>query len=76
MAAAKVALTKRADPTELTTTFLKYASTEKNGEFFMSPNDFITPYLNIFGESQPNPKMVELLSRVVVCGLLIGPGCP
>uniref|UniRef100_A0A2K5LDW0 Uncharacterized protein n=2 Tax=Cercopithecinae TaxID=9528 RepID=A0A2K5LDW0_CERAT len=75
MAAAKVALTKRADPTELTT-FLKYASTEKNGEFFMSPNDFITPYLNIFGESQPNPKMVELLSGVVVCGLLIGPGCP
>ncbi|KAM9650418.1 LOW QUALITY PROTEIN: electrogenic aspartate/glutamate antiporter SLC25A13, mitochondrial [Trichechus inunguis] len=65
MAAAKVALTKRADPAELRTIFLKYASIEKNGEFFMSPNDFVTGYLNIFGESQPNPKTVELLSGVV-----------
>ncbi|XP_052494544.1 electrogenic aspartate/glutamate antiporter SLC25A13, mitochondrial isoform X3 [Budorcas taxicolor] len=65
MAAAKVALTKRADPAELKTIFLKYASIEKNGEFFMSPNDFVTRYLNIFGESQPNPKTVELLSGVV-----------
>ncbi|XP_054543620.1 electrogenic aspartate/glutamate antiporter SLC25A13, mitochondrial isoform X1 [Pan troglodytes] len=60
-----VALTKRADPAELRTIFLKYASIEKNGEFFMSPNDFVTRYLNIFGESQPNPKTVELLSGVV-----------
>uniref|UniRef100_A0A8D0UEX4 Solute carrier family 25 member 13 n=1 Tax=Sus scrofa TaxID=9823 RepID=A0A8D0UEX4_PIG len=65
MAVAKVALTKRADPAELRTIFLKYASIEKNGEFFMSPNDFVTRYLNIFGESQPNPKTVELLSGVV-----------
>uniref|UniRef100_A0A096NZ49 Solute carrier family 25 member 13 n=1 Tax=Papio anubis TaxID=9555 RepID=A0A096NZ49_PAPAN len=65
MAAVKVALTKRADPAELRTIFLKYASIEKNGEFFMSPNDFVTRYLNIFGESQPNPKTVELLSGVV-----------
>ncbi|GAB1290543.1 Calcium-binding mitochondrial carrier protein Aralar2 [Apodemus speciosus] len=65
MAAAKVALTKRADPAELKAIFLKYASIEKNGEFFMSPHDFVTRYLNIFGESQPNPKTVELLSGVV-----------
>ncbi|XP_019517614.1 PREDICTED: calcium-binding mitochondrial carrier protein Aralar2 [Hipposideros armiger] len=65
MAAAKVALTKRADPAELRTIFLKYASIEKNGEFFMSPSDFVTRYLNLFGESQPNPKTVELLSGVV-----------
>lgn len=45
--------------------FKQYASVEKNGEFFMSPNDFVTRYLNIFGESQPNPKTVELLSGVV-----------
>lgn len=31
----------------------------------MSPNDFVTRYLNIFGESQPNLKTVELLSGVV-----------
>ncbi|XP_012891306.1 PREDICTED: calcium-binding mitochondrial carrier protein Aralar2 [Dipodomys ordii] len=60
-----VALTKRAEPSELRTIFLKYASIERNGEFFMSPNDFVTRYLNIFGESQPNPKTVELLSGVV-----------
>ncbi|XP_012503276.1 PREDICTED: calcium-binding mitochondrial carrier protein Aralar2 isoform X2 [Propithecus coquereli] len=65
MAAAKVVLTKRADPAELRTIFLKYASIEKNGEFFMSPNDFVTRYLNIFGESRPNAKTVELLSGVV-----------
>lgn len=59
-----MALTKRADPAELRTIFLKYASIEKSGEFFMSPSDFVTRYLNIFGESQPNPKTVELLSGV------------
>lgn len=31
----------------------------------MSPNDFVTRYLNIFGENQPNPKIVELLGGVV-----------
>ncbi|XP_068950581.1 electrogenic aspartate/glutamate antiporter SLC25A13, mitochondrial [Petaurus breviceps papuanus] len=65
MAAAKVTLTKRADPSELRTIFLKYASVEKNGEFFMSPNDFINRYLNIFGDCQPNPETVELLGSVV-----------
>ncbi|TKC36639.1 hypothetical protein EI555_020469, partial [Monodon monoceros] len=44
---------------------LMYANIEKNGEFFMSPNDFVVRYLNIFGGSQPNPKTVELLSGVV-----------
>uniref|UniRef100_A0A2K5C193 Uncharacterized protein n=1 Tax=Aotus nancymaae TaxID=37293 RepID=A0A2K5C193_AOTNA len=70
MAAAKVALTKRVDPTQLITVFLKHASTEKNGEFFRSPNDFVIRYLNIFGESQPNPKNVLLLSGVVVWGCI------
>lgn len=65
MAVSKVALTKRADPAELRAIFLKYASIERNGEFFMSPNDFVTRYLNIFGENQPNPKTVELLGGVV-----------
>ncbi|XP_043822853.1 calcium-binding mitochondrial carrier protein Aralar2 isoform X2 [Dromiciops gliroides] len=43
----------------------EYASVEKNGEFFMSPNDFINRYLNIFGDCQPNPETVELLGSVV-----------
>ena len=49
--ASQCGFTKRADPAELKTIFLKYASTEKNGEFFMSPNDFVTQGLNIFGGS-------------------------
>uniref|UniRef100_A0A2K6KV70 Solute carrier family 25 member 13 n=1 Tax=Rhinopithecus bieti TaxID=61621 RepID=A0A2K6KV70_RHIBE len=49
---AHVALTKRADPAELRTIFLKYASIEKTVNFHV-PNDF------------PNPKTVELLSGVV-----------
>nr|XP_008110762.1 PREDICTED: calcium-binding mitochondrial carrier protein Aralar2 isoform X1 [Anolis carolinensis] len=60
-----VALTKRADPTELKTIFLKYASVEKNGEFYMSPNDFVTRFLKIIGDGVPNPNTVELLGGVV-----------
>ncbi|XP_062979303.1 electrogenic aspartate/glutamate antiporter SLC25A13, mitochondrial isoform X2 [Elgaria multicarinata webbii] len=63
--AAKVALTKRADPTELKTIFLKYASVEKNGEFYMSPNDFVTRFLKIIGDGVPNPNTVQLLGGVV-----------
>ncbi|POI35154.1 hypothetical protein CIB84_001094, partial [Bambusicola thoracicus] len=60
-----VALTKRADPAELKTIFLKYASVEKNGEFFMSPNDFVTRYLKIIGDGLPNANTVQLLAGVV-----------
>ncbi|XP_077159763.1 electrogenic aspartate/glutamate antiporter SLC25A13, mitochondrial isoform X2 [Paroedura picta] len=63
--AAKVALTKRADPAELKTIFLKYASVEKNGEFYMSPNDFVTRFLKIIGDGVPNPSTVQLLGGVV-----------
>nr|XP_028605668.1 calcium-binding mitochondrial carrier protein Aralar2 [Podarcis muralis] len=60
-----VALTKRADPTELKTIFLKYASVEKNGEFYMSPSDFVTRFLKIIGDGVPNPRSVQLLGGVV-----------
>ncbi|XP_048366927.1 calcium-binding mitochondrial carrier protein Aralar2 isoform X2 [Sphaerodactylus townsendi] len=63
--AAKVALTKRADPAELKTIFLKYASVEKNGEFYMSPNDFVIRFLKIAGDGVPNPATVQLLGGVV-----------
>ncbi|KAM5157905.1 electrogenic aspartate/glutamate antiporter SLC25A13, mitochondrial [Mantella aurantiaca] len=63
--AAKVALTKRADPAELKTIFLKYASVEKDGDYFMSPLDFVRRYLNITGDGQPNPKTMQLLAGVV-----------
>ncbi|XP_039197392.1 calcium-binding mitochondrial carrier protein Aralar2 isoform X1 [Crotalus tigris] len=60
-----VALTKRADPAELKTIFLKYASVEKNGEFYMSPNDFVTRFLKIIGDGVPNSNTVQLLGGVV-----------
>uniref|UniRef100_A0A8C9F2J4 Solute carrier family 25 member 13 n=1 Tax=Pavo cristatus TaxID=9049 RepID=A0A8C9F2J4_PAVCR len=42
-----------------------YASVEKNGEFFMSPNDFVTRYLKIIGDGLPNANTVQLLAGVV-----------
>uniref|UniRef100_A0A8V5H8W4 Uncharacterized protein n=1 Tax=Melopsittacus undulatus TaxID=13146 RepID=A0A8V5H8W4_MELUD len=42
-----------------------YASVEKNGEFFMSPNDFVTRYLKIIGDGLPNASTVQLLAGVV-----------
>uniref|UniRef100_A0A8C5MQE1 Solute carrier family 25 member 13 n=1 Tax=Leptobrachium leishanense TaxID=445787 RepID=A0A8C5MQE1_9ANUR len=63
--AAKVTLPKRADPAELKNIFYKYASVEKNGDFFMSPLDFVRRYLNITGDGEPNPKTVQLLAGVV-----------
>lgn len=44
---------------------LQYASVEKNGEFYMSPNDFVTRFLKILGDGPPNPKTVQLLGGVV-----------
>uniref|UniRef100_A0A8C9F2I5 Solute carrier family 25 member 13 n=2 Tax=Pavo cristatus TaxID=9049 RepID=A0A8C9F2I5_PAVCR len=44
---------------------LRYASVEKNGEFFMSPNDFVTRYLKIIGDGLPNANTVQLLAGVV-----------
>uniref|UniRef100_A0A8C9F2A7 Solute carrier family 25 member 13 n=1 Tax=Pavo cristatus TaxID=9049 RepID=A0A8C9F2A7_PAVCR len=38
---------------------------EKNGEFFMSPNDFVTRYLKIIGDGLPNANTVQLLAGVV-----------
>ncbi|XP_014458598.2 electrogenic aspartate/glutamate antiporter SLC25A13, mitochondrial [Alligator mississippiensis] len=63
--AAKVAQTKRADPAELKTIFLKYASVEKNGEYFMSPHDFVTRYLKIMEDGVHDPNSVKLLAGVV-----------
>lgn len=38
---------------------------EKNGEFFMSPHDFVTRYLKITGDGLPNASTVQLLAGVV-----------
>ncbi|OBS81822.1 hypothetical protein A6R68_24189 [Neotoma lepida] len=53
MTAAKVALTKRADPAELRTIFLEKKMT-------------LSLESEYFGERQPNPKTVKLLSGVLL----------
>ncbi|XP_043921862.1 calcium-binding mitochondrial carrier protein Aralar2 isoform X2 [Protopterus annectens] len=63
--AAKVGLTKRADPGDLKTVFLKYASVHQNGEYFMSPDDFVKRFLNTYSDGEPDPKTVKLLAGVV-----------
>ncbi|XP_063777425.1 electrogenic aspartate/glutamate antiporter SLC25A13, mitochondrial isoform X2 [Pseudophryne corroboree] len=63
--AAKVVLTRRADPAELRVIFDKYASVEKDGDHFMSPLDFARRYLNLTGDGEPNPKTIQLLAGVV-----------
>nr|XP_014352793.1 PREDICTED: calcium-binding mitochondrial carrier protein Aralar2 isoform X1 [Latimeria chalumnae] len=63
--AAKVVLTKRADPAELKAIFLKYASIEKNGEHFMSPEDFVKRFLKLHSGGESNTKTVHLLAGVV-----------
>ncbi|KAM9307829.1 electrogenic aspartate/glutamate antiporter SLC25A13, mitochondrial [Gastrophryne carolinensis] len=63
--AAKVVSTKRADPADLKSIFLKYASVEKDGDRFMSPLDFVRRYLSLTtGDGEPNIKTVQLLAGV------------
>ncbi|XP_018321792.1 calcium-binding mitochondrial carrier protein Aralar1 isoform X2 [Agrilus planipennis] len=56
---------KRANPTNLTDIFNKYASVDKNGEKFMSPEDFIIKYLGLFDGSNYNKESVKLLAAIV-----------
>lgn len=64
MTAAKVALTKRADPAELRTIFLKYIF-EKKRWFFFCLQMTLSLESEYFGERRTNPKSVKLLSSVV-----------
>ncbi|XP_030310096.1 calcium-binding mitochondrial carrier protein Aralar1 [Calypte anna] len=62
--AVKVQLTKRADPAELRNIFLQYASVEKDGEHYMTPEDFVQKYLGLYTDPRYNPKTVQLLAGV------------
>ncbi|XP_053926118.1 electrogenic aspartate/glutamate antiporter SLC25A12, mitochondrial [Cuculus canorus] len=62
--AVKVHSTKRADPAELRSIFLQYASVEKDGEHFMTPEDFVQRYLGLYKDPRYNPKTVQLLAGV------------
>ncbi|TRY77561.1 hypothetical protein DNTS_001971 [Danionella cerebrum] len=63
--AAKVQLTKRADPNELKVIFHKFASVvDADGERYMTPNDFVQKYLGLHTQIHFNPKTVQLLAGV------------
>uniref|UniRef100_A0A8C5PNT5 Solute carrier family 25 member 12 n=1 Tax=Leptobrachium leishanense TaxID=445787 RepID=A0A8C5PNT5_9ANUR len=59
-----VKYTKRADPNELKSIFLKYASVEQDGEQYMTPCDFVQKYLGLHADLNHNPKTVDLLGGV------------
>lgn len=56
---------KRANPDHLHEVFNKYASIEKNGERFMTPDDFVIRYLNILDGPNVNKDTVRLLASIV-----------
>ncbi|KAF3824378.1 hypothetical protein GH733_008663, partial [Mirounga leonina] len=60
----KVQTTKRGDPHELRNIFLQYASTEVDGEHYMTPEDFVQRYLGLYNDPNSNPKIVQLLAGV------------
>ncbi|KAK2906088.1 electrogenic aspartate/glutamate antiporter SLC25A12, mitochondrial-like isoform X1 [Channa argus] len=62
--AVKVQATKRADPHELKTIFLKYASVVEDGEHYMTPRDFVQSYLGLQTQPEFNPQTVELIAGV------------
>ncbi|KAF0026434.1 hypothetical protein F2P81_021171 [Scophthalmus maximus] len=62
--AVKVQATKRGDPHDLKTIFLKYASAVEDGEHYMTPRDFVQRYLGLHTQLQHNPKTVELIAGV------------
>ncbi|XP_062384521.1 calcium-binding mitochondrial carrier protein Aralar1 isoform X1 [Sardina pilchardus] len=63
--AVKVQSTKRADPNELKVIFQKYASvSDKEGERFMTPADFVQKYLGLQTQVHHNPKTVQLIAGV------------
>nr|CAD2202693.1 unnamed protein product [Meloidogyne enterolobii] len=52
----------RANPDELLAIFNKYASVEKSGRKFMTANDFVQRYLNLYNDENYNRETVRLLA--------------
>uniref|UniRef100_A0A8D2ALD3 Solute carrier family 25 member 12 n=1 Tax=Sciurus vulgaris TaxID=55149 RepID=A0A8D2ALD3_SCIVU len=42
----------------------EYASTEVDGEHYMTPEDFVQRYLGLYNDPNSNPKIVQLLAGV------------
>uniref|UniRef100_A0A2K5MM67 Uncharacterized protein n=1 Tax=Cercocebus atys TaxID=9531 RepID=A0A2K5MM67_CERAT len=60
----KVQTTNQGNPHELRNIFLQYASTEVDGERYMTPEDFVQHYLGLYNDPNSNPKIVQLLAGV------------
>ncbi|XP_013779332.1 calcium-binding mitochondrial carrier protein Aralar1-like [Limulus polyphemus] len=60
-----ISVVRRADSERLRQVFLKYASIEKNGEYYMTPTDFVRGYLGLYQESNYNPTTVQLLGNIL-----------
>uniref|UniRef100_A0A8C4F1J4 Solute carrier family 25 member 13 n=1 Tax=Dicentrarchus labrax TaxID=13489 RepID=A0A8C4F1J4_DICLA len=58
-------LPRRADPTELKAIFEKYASVKKNGDCFMSPQDFVNRFLHAHTDIRLSDEATKLLAGVV-----------
>ncbi|XP_074025737.1 calcium-binding mitochondrial carrier protein aralar1 isoform X1 [Leptinotarsa decemlineata] len=56
---------KRANETHLREIFNKYASVDKNGEKFMTAEDFVIKYLNILDQNNYNADTLRLLAAIV-----------
>lgn len=56
---------KRADTQKLQAIFEKYASVEKNGERFMTHEDFIRQFLKLYPEETHNKVTVNLLGGIL-----------
>ncbi|CAH0559012.1 unnamed protein product [Brassicogethes aeneus] len=56
---------KRANESHLREVFARYASTEKNGEKFMTSEDFVIRYLRLFDPNNYNVDSVKLLAGIV-----------
>ncbi|XP_047461281.1 calcium-binding mitochondrial carrier protein Aralar2 isoform X2 [Mugil cephalus] len=63
--AAKAVLPRRADPADLKVIFEKYASVNKNGEQFMSPQDFVDRFLHAYTDIRLSDEATKLLAGVV-----------
>ncbi|OQR74051.1 calcium-binding mitochondrial carrier protein Aralar1-like, partial [Tropilaelaps mercedesae] len=56
---------RRADSDRLKSIFDKYASVEKQGERFMTANDFIVRYLGFLPDKNTNAKSLNLLGNIL-----------
>lgn len=56
---------KRADPDRLHDIFLKYATTEKDGEPCITSEVFVRKFLGLFDEDDFNKESVELIAGIV-----------